>query len=475
MLKNKEYNQSSDIFHIKNLDKPEYNERSTRTRHNNSSAVDLLAWKRKPLPNEKEEKPIRVHRSPPRMSTQPEPKCSLAKSTTGKRTQSSVVLGTYDQSDFKVKREKDKAYDPSKYFRQSSAYERKYQQLRSSGLNDTEPPNRNLQGEFNSIKSARHPRTTSMGTLKKELQDEKPNFKMIDNYHNNELPGNEGERKRGKLMREMMHQNSTGNYYDKNQIPKANKVNMLKSNIFNDPDWEKLNSKDSMKVAREEQKAIELANERPTKTGPRTNRINKDNENFISNLDWKNSNTNLYFKGDEDIDKKPIERKMNELYGGVDPNKVLAEPKTERDQNLRNNLLNKYTTQNPTENVAKIKKKLENMAYYQNPQTYNNNPTKKSNNVSTEQQYELKNFENSNNVNLEDVEKTFRSKGLHIYGLKNETGVGGYQSKGRITFKIRNNENNKIAFNKKLNDAKRELKEKNGYDVGNYVSAKKPK
>ena len=43
-----------------------------------------------------------------------------------------------------------------------------------------------------------------MGTLKEEFKEEKPNFKMVENYVNNELPGTERGIKRGQLMKEIM-------------------------------------------------------------------------------------------------------------------------------------------------------------------------------------------------------------------------------------------------------------------------------
>ena len=473
MQENKLYHQSSDIFHTKSVGKPEYNQPPKRIRHNNNSEADLLSWKKEPKIAEKDQKPIRVHRSPPKMSMQPEQRLTIAKSTTGKRTKSSVVLGTYDNSEFKVKRGKDKAYDPSKYFTIKSAYDLKFQHLSQSEMDDSKPASRNLNNAFKSEGKKRQFKTT-MGTMREEFKEEKPNFKMVENYVNHDLPGTERESQRGKFRKEMMHTNSTGINFNNKKQTQSIRVDQLKSNIFNDPDKEKLNQKDSNYISEERKNAEALRNAKKD-VRPKTNRIAKEGENYICKLDWKDPKTSLFFKSKEEPDIRPIDRKMNELYGGSIVNEAWAAPQTERDLNVRNNIKNKMSVQNPKENFAKIQKKMENVAYYQNQNPEYYIPSNTQPKASTDKKYELKNFTDSKNVNLEDVEKAFRSKGLHIYGIKNETGLGGYETKGRITFKIRNNESNNIIFNRKLNDAKQELKKKSGYEISNYTKEKKEK
>lgn len=476
MLQNKNFQQSSDIFHVKDSGKPELNEPPRRIRHNNRSATDLLAWKRDPVKWNKEESKRNVS---PKMSQEPEHKICFAKGTSGKRTSSNVDLrfGKFESSDYIVKKEKNKAYDPNKYYVEQNPYERKAQLLRGSGNfvnNENSKVNtiyknsilQNRQKQNNKFNTSE--KKSSFGTMNNEFSEEKPNFKLMENLQHNDLPAQGKEINRGTLKREIMNPNSTGIGYDHNKETISNRVDMLKSNIFNDPEKEKLNRVDSTKNLIKDTYKGEVAI--PHK---KTNRMGKEKENYITKLDWRDTKTNLYFKGEENSDIKPIDRKMKELYGGKEVAKGYYSSRKCEDDKSRTNLMEKIAKSGKGDSIAKIRKQVESMSYYQDdPITKNvNKPIKDL----PEKKFELKNFDKSNNVDIEGVEKTFHNKGLHIYGIKHNPSFRGEDgTQGKITFKLRNNENNSINFNKKLNDVKKELKEKNGYDFEHYVKKKKP-
>ncbi|MCQ2817141.1 MAG: hypothetical protein MJ252_07740 [archaeon] len=473
MQRNRQYGQSSDIFGYKNLNKPEYNPPPTKLRlHNNYSSSDLLTWKK--LPAQTEQKPIRVHRSPPKITTQPERRLCLARSTTGKRTQSKVFFGNDDNRDIVVRRQKPPEYDPSKYFRnqERTAIDRKYRELAESELDGRGSIRKNLNDEMSERQLRPTKSSSTIGTIRKEFSENKPNFYLGPRGISNIQPETGKDTKRGTLKRDMMKQNSSGFMFDKDKRTKTLKVDNLKSNIFNDPDKETINKIDSTKDFFNG-KNKEVAYRRR----PKTNRIGEEQDNFITTLDWKDDKTNLFFKSPEHYtEKKPIDRKMDEFYGkGTMVSPKHNKPQKEADDNMRSDLLKKFTSQTPKAGVAKIKKRIENMAYYQNQPAcegitvVRKAPPQKE----EEQKYELKNFSDSKDVNMNEVEQTFRKKGLHIYGIKNETGVGGYGKKGRITFNVRDGGNGGYLFKRKMNDAKREIKQKNGYDIGNYAKDKK--
>ena len=117
---NKRYQQSSDIFHTKDINKPEYNEAPKRTRYNNKSTNDILSWNKEPSKVENKRKPINMENVAPKMSQEPEHKIPYARATTGKRTSSSIYFGNSDNSDYKLKKDKTKTYNPMKYLKDKS-------------------------------------------------------------------------------------------------------------------------------------------------------------------------------------------------------------------------------------------------------------------------------------------------------------------------------------------------------------------
>lgn len=473
MQKNRDYGRSSDIFHTKNINKPEYNQPPSKPRlGNNHSSSDLLAWKRQS--SQTESKPIRVHRSPHKMGVEPNHKLCFASSTAGKRTESKVVFGTDDNKDSVVRKKNTTAYDPTIYYRKSerSAYDRKFRELSCSDFGDKTKLRKNLKDELNSKPTMERQRSSStFGTMNREFGEDKPNFQIGPKISNKQ----EGP-KRNFYKNEILKQNSSGYFFDKNKQSKTLKIDGLKSNIFNDPDKETINKIDNTKYA-----GPAKNNEKKLKPRPKTNRITEDRDNYIIDLDWRDTRTNLFFKSPETKEmKKPIERKMEDLYGkgaAYDTNRLKG-PQKEEDKSMRDALTKKLAYETPKSGIDKIQKKIENVAYYQNKNPYKNKnyeeEQKQITPQSEEKTYELKNFTNSNDVNLTEIEKAFRKKGLHIYGIKNETGVGDYGKKGRITFNVRNNDNKGVRFKRKMNGIKKEIKEKNGYDIENYTKNKKP-
>ena len=482
---NSRYGQSSDIFHLYSLNKPEVNPAPKHKRMTNRSSYDIIGMRDSNA----------VDPSNPPVSRKKQIESNTIKSTVfsneplpfqrtrdTRTRQTSFVFGTDDNSEFIVHKEKNTNYNPNKYYKEPTAYERKIHQLYGhDGVtlneNDTKP---------------KHKKSSSIGTIEYEKRINDPPSKECVNakerkfqtfYNNNNL----GETNYSKPEPFLSH-NSTGSKYDSKKPGVYNHVEYLKSNIFNDPDKENTNNTLFAEKAPFVKKVDEENEKQKIVINRKKNLWKNQDEACFTNLDWRNEKLDKYFKQplDKDIGEfNAKERKMNQIYGtdfhkGNDVNNNNVHGLNKDDDNdlqMRKDLEFIMHSNYPKENEAQIKKRLENVSSFQGKEFIAENQKYKNANVSEGDRkivsYELKNFKDLNQVNLPELEKMFLKKGIHINNIRTEEFHRNEDNtKGKVMFCLREN-NDDPNFNDKFNEIKVYLKNETGIDIIQVNQAKK--
>lgn len=445
---NTQFGQSSDIFNLKELNKPEVPAIPKRTRENNKSSYDIIAWTN-PVASTSQpaqrKKPIESNTIKSTVfSKDPLPPQKVRHC---KGAETTFVLGTDDNSIYSVKKDKSTTYDPNKYFKESTAYERKVQQF------------------YGDEAKANVDKKSSIGTIEKEEKTfDKPQNNCVtakdrkfQTFYNNNKLGNTSYVKPDPFL----NQNSTNTKYDGTQKGVYNHVEYLKSNIFNDPEKENVNNKVFAKPPPKEEEKYEI----PQNIKKR-NMCKDENDVCFAKLDWKDDRTDKYFKKlpDKIVDQKNAkQRKINDLYGeNVQPN--LNTKTEENDQQFRKDLEYIVHNEYPKENEAQIKKRIQNLSAMQGKEFVDQ--TSKFTKIEDRkcQNFEIKNFTNINEVNVPEIEKLMKSKGMHVYGVNTEEFYMNQNQKGRIVFSLRENNDDK-NFDQKFNEIKDMLKKEKGLDI----------
>jgi hypothetical protein len=193
------------------------------------------------------------------------------------------------------------------------------------------------------------------------------------------------------------------------------------------------------------------------------------------NLDWRDTKTTLMFNSEknEDIMKKDArQRKFKEIYG-TDP--VLPKERVENEFHVNDRKLIEKATKNMYSNLNqdKVRRISENISQIQGNQFVDNSSKyKEKENINENiREYEL----NCNNVNEKEIEKAFADKGLHIYDIKEkDISVIGKKKDNKISFKIRENRNDK-EFDNKIKDIQKEFKNKKKVDIKTSVKHQQKK
>ena len=249
---------------------------------------------------------------------------------------------------------------------------------------------------------------------------------------------------------------------------------MLKSNIFNDEKVEEINKKSG-----NTKKEISINSNKELKDKKdnfgKKSKFDKNAEKLPRNLDWRDTKTNLLFNGEmnKDIMKKDArQRKFKEIYGS---DAII--PKERAENNFKTNdrnLIEKTTRQmNPDLNQAKIKKISENIAQMQNNQFLNDSAKYKIKNNNAEDNIKLYEI-NSKDINKKEIERAFADRGIKIYDVKENIDSIFSSDNNRITFKIRDNENDK-DFNNKIKNVQNELKKRNNAEIKTLFQEEKKK
>jgi hypothetical protein len=435
--KNFAFNYQSDIFNQKAPSKPEYNysHKGFQPTNSNQTSYNFLSWDQPksnvPVKNSK----IKRDHDQPKQTTHNkfeeklysnEPKKNIENNRGQKET---LFLGNYEGEEYKVKRQKGNDYNPNLYYKTKKPEQVKIEQIYGNQKPKGKP----------------------------SIQRNK-----VDNKIDNNKIINNNERI-DKKLESLNVERSTNNEYNPKFDPKQNRVNMLKSNIFNSENVEKINNED--KIPKKEEKKVpkKIINDKKDNFGKKS-KFNKNEEKIPLNLDWRDTKTNLLFNSEmnKDIMKKDArQRKFKEIYGS-DP--VIPKQKAENNFKINDrNLIEKATKEkNPDLNEAKIKKISENISQIQGDQFINKSSKFKIKNNNDD----IKSFEiNSDNINQRELEKAFADKGIKIYDVKENTdSILGNNKNNKITFKIRNNDYDK-DFNKKITSIKNEFKNKKNAEI----------
>ena len=435
--KNFAFNYQSDIFNQKAPSKPEYNysHKGFQPTNSNQTSYNFLSWDQPksnvPVKNSK----IKRDHDQPKQTTHNKFEEKLYSNEPKKNTENNrgqketLFLGNYEGEEYKVKRQKGNDYNPNLYYKTKKPEQVKIEQIYGNQKPKGKP----------------------------SIQRNK-----VDNKIDNNKIINNNERI-DKKLESLNVERSTNNEYNPKFDPKQNRVNMLKSNIFNSENVEKINNED--KISKKEEKKVpkKIINDKKDNFGKKS-KFNKNEEKIPLNLDWRDTKTNLLFNSEmnKDIMKKDArQRKFKEIYGS-DP--VIPKQKAENNFKINDrNLIEKATKEkNPDLNEAKIKKISENISQIQGDQFINKSSKFKIKNNNDD----IKSFEiNSDNINQRELEKAFADKGIKIYDVKENTdSILGNNKNNKITFKVRNNDYDK-DFNKKITSIKNEFKNKKNAEI----------
>ena len=452
--KNFAFNYQSDIFNQKAPVKTEYNysHKGFQQNSSNKTSFNFLSWednKQTPPSNQikrnhiKEQPKTIMHQKFEEKLYSNEPRKNIDNSRGQKET---LFLGNYEGNEYKIKKDKNNDYNPNLYYKTKKPDQIKKEHIYGKNNIKNKPAIQRCKTECNN--------------------------NLYDNSNNNIMNnGNNGNKK----LESLNVERSTKNEYNPKHDAKQNRVNMLKSNIFNDEKVEEMNKKEGNKTKGINNISNKEFKEKKDNFGKKS-KFDKNAEKLPPNLDWRDTKTNLLFNGEmnKDIMKKDArQRKFKEIYGSD-----ATIPKERAENNFKTNdrnLIEKKTKQmNPNLNQAKIKKISENISQIQNNQFINDSSKYKIKNNNEEDNIKLYEI-NSKNINKKEVEKAFAEKGIKIYDVKeNIDSILSSDKNNRITFKIRDNENDK-DFNNKIKNVQNVFKERNNAEIKTLSQEEKKK
>ena len=408
-------------------------------------------------------------------------------------------LGDYEGSEYKIKKHKTIAYDPSPFLKSKSPLNKKMDNLyggQENLIGDYKPAiNRNTK----LVRSA-----SSIGFARRDFETRNEYDPKIRNNPKEMkyflIYGNKGIENANKKLKPMHLSRSTNNIYIPGEEPLQNRVNFLRSNIFNDKDIEKLNNDENNNIYENlANQTIKVnRNIRKRKLDKRTKSANilkaKDLSDIDNNedidikdtygkrflykhndeklpikLDWRDPQLYLLFpqnKNKDILKKNARQRKFKEIYGSdpIIPKEKLCEEfksddRPEIDEAAKNNYNNV--------NYSKMKRISENISQMQGNKFINenlkNNRNIKNNDLKNNVEglsYEIKTTKNKKLISNHEIEKSFANKGIHIYDVRDHMGnTLNNKNDSKIEFKIRNN-NKDGNLQGKINNIKKEFKDK---------------
>ena len=403
-------------------------------------------------------------------------------------------LGDYEGNEYKIKKNKSVIYDPSPYFTIKTPLNQKMD-LIYGGCDDligSYKPAINRNNRL--VRSA-----SSIGFARRNFQtNNEYDPKISDNPKEMKyflIYGNKGIENANKKLKPMTLNHSTNNVYIPGEEPTQNRINFLRSNIFNDKEIDKMNydnyDLNDIDDNNPENRTIKVNRINFKKLGKKTKSANtlkvrdlntisynedlnlknnhakrflyKQNDEKLPNkLDWRDSHCYLLFpqnKNSDILKKNARQRKFKEIYGSdpiIAKEKLCEEFKSnerpEIDEAAKNNFRNI--------NFSKMKRISENISQMQGNKFINESNKNMKNKELESNDYEIKSIKNKKLISNNELKKHFTNKGMHIYDLRESMGtILNHKNDNKIEFKIR--ENNKDSnFEKKINNIKQELKGK---------------
>jgi len=428
---------------------------------------------------------------------------SLNKNLNKRYQKETLFIGGYDGDEYKIKRTKSVIKEPPINFGEQNPLNKKMEIIYGGNENiigDSKPL---INLKKNMIRSK-----SCLGFLKKEFETNNDHDNNIINdpkkmkYFN--IYGNNGIENANKKLKSLNVSHSMNNIYTPKNSCKQNRINFLKSNIFNneeenEKDKNKINNNHTIKVNRHLQKnkkykransASKLINK--YYTNKNNNEIKDNNDSIINNknksiiteiknnarkflyknngednlpvkLDWRDEKSRLLFPRNKNRDilkKNCRERKFKNLYDSepiLPKEKLGQEFKSDKRSEIEKMAKNYYKNKN----YAKIRKLSDNISQFQ---IEGSNKVLNDINYNTENiqgiKYEIiqKNYINNySKITTEELEKKFAKKGLHIYDIKeNMNSLMNNKNMNKITFKLRENQKDEKA-KEKIKEIKNEF------------------
>ena len=460
------FNHQSDIFNLKSMTRPEpfYSQKAHRANSTNRTSFNFLDWDDLNFVNP----PIKTNKK--LNHTRNKPLCQMKhknfqeklfsvddqiKVKADRNQINTFSMGDYEGKEYKIKKQKTSDYNPDLYYKTKRPSQLKMEQIYGE---DTIRKN----------KPAIHRTKTEKRSLNMSLNN--PRERKLMNLYGM-------KRKLNLKLDSLSIQRSTNNEYNPEIDSKRNRVNMLRSNIFNDKVKERFNTELNNINNNNDQIKVKISDKKPKKekTLGKKAKYEKNEEKLPCNLDWKNEKVNLLFNSERNEDimhKDARQRKLKELYG-VEPSSFNGKGKGGKNiKNSERKLIEQATKQTYSNlNQSKIKKLSENVSEIQGNQFVNNSSKYKThkdfyNNFNT---YEIHN----KNINEKEIEKAFAEKGIHIYDVKEENiSIIGNKKDNKIVFKIRENKNDK-DFDNKIKEVQNDFKNKKKINIKAFVQQKK--
>ena len=428
---------------------------------------------------------------------------SLNKNLNKRYQKETLFIGDYDGDEYKIKRTKSVIKEPPINFGEQNPLNKKMEIIYGGNENiigDSKPL---INLKKNMIRSK-----SCLGFLKKEFETNNDHDNNIVNdpkkmkYFN--IYGNNGIENANKKLKSLNVSHSMNNIYTPKNSCKQNRINFLKSNIFNneeenEKDKNKINNNHTIRVNRHLQKnkkykransASKLINK--YYTNKNNNEIKNNNDSIINNknisiikeinnnarkflyknngednlpvkLDWRDEKSHLLFPQNKNRDilkKNCRERKFKNLYDSepiLPKEKLGQEFKSDKRSEIEKMAKNYYKNKN----YAKIRKLSDNISQFQ---IEGSNKVLNDINYNTENiqgiKYEIiqKNYINNySKITTEELEKKFAKKGLHIYDIKeNMNSLMNNKNMNKITFKLRENQKDEKA-KEKIKEIKNEF------------------
>ena len=428
---------------------------------------------------------------------------SLNKNLNKRYQKETLFIGDYDGDEYKIKRTKSVIKEPPINFGEQNPLNKKMEIIYGG--------NENIIGDYKPLINLRKNMIRSkscLGYLKKEFETNNDHDNNIINdpkkmkYFN--IYGNNGIENANKKLKSLNVSHSMNNIYTPKNSCKQNRINFLKSNIFNneeenEKDKNKINNNHTIKVNRHLQKnkkykransASKLINK--YYTNKNNNEIKDNNDSIINNknksiiteiknnarkflyknngednlpvkLDWRDEKSHLLFPQNKNRDilkKNCRERKFKNLYDSepiLPKEKLGQEFKSDKRSEIEKMAKNYYKNKN----YAKIRKLSDNISQFQ---IEGSNKVLNDINYNTENiqgiKYEIiqKNYINNySKITTEELEKKFAKKGLHIYDIKeNMNSLMNNKNMNKITFKLRENQKDEKA-KEKIKEIKNEF------------------
>ena len=428
---------------------------------------------------------------------------SLNKNLNKRYQKETLFIGDYDGDEYKIKRTKSVIKEPPINFGEQNPLNKKMEIIYGGNENiigDSKPL---INLKKNMIRSK-----SCLGFLKKEFETNNDHDNNIINdpkkmkYFN--IYGNNGIENANKKLKSLNVSHSMNNIYTPKNSCKQNRINFLKSNIFNneeenEKDKNKINNNYTIKVNRHLQKnkkykransASKLINK--YYNNKNNNEIKDNNDSIINNknksiiteiknnarkflyknngednlpvkLDWRDEKSHLLFPQNKNRDilkKNCRQRKFKNLYDSepiLPKEKLGQEFKSDKRSEIEKMAKNYYKNKN----YAKIRKLSDNISQFQ---IEGSNKVLNDINYNTENiqgiKYEIiqKNYINNySKITTEELEKKFAKKGLHIYDIKeNMNSLMNNKNMNKITFKLRENQKDEKA-KEKIKEIKNEF------------------